>query len=354
MALKRQKTQILLPRREVLLSGSMGALGMAIGASALPFKGAFAMDAAAVQSSVSKIRMADWNPNYAAQWSWRLAQFKGFYETAGIDEIEFYLTDTYFPGLIGGSLDIAHSDVDVLFGSAAASGAPLKLLSVYRDKEWWIMGVGEGIDTFDDLKGGKISGGGLGGRNTWIQREILKENGINPDSDVEMVPMKGGSDGRMKAIIAGVLQGGSVFPRHEKGLTDNGGKFISANIKEVPQEGFITNMEWGAKNEDALYAWQYAELKARQWLHDPANKESAYAEMRSKGFDIPPEFEAQYETELNQICKDGGFAEASMDSFAQGVRDLGQVPPDFDWRDAVDLRFLHAAQDALGIPRRPA
>ena len=86
MALKKQKTQILLPRREVLLSGSMGALGMAIGASALPFKGAFAMDAAAVQSSVSKIRMADWNPNYAAQWSWRLAQFKGFFESGGINE----------------------------------------------------------------------------------------------------------------------------------------------------------------------------------------------------------------------------------------------------------------------------
>ena len=72
--------------------------------------------------------------------SWRLAQFKGFYEDAGIEDIEFYLTDEYFPGLIGGSLDVAHSDVDVLFGSHAASGKPLKLLSVYRDKEWWIMG----------------------------------------------------------------------------------------------------------------------------------------------------------------------------------------------------------------------
>jgi hypothetical protein len=30
----------------------------------------------------------------------------------------------------------------------------LKLLSVYRDKEWWIMGVAKGIDTFKDLKGG--------------------------------------------------------------------------------------------------------------------------------------------------------------------------------------------------------
>ena len=218
MALKKDKTKILLPRRDVLLSGGLGALGMAIGATALPFKGAFAMDSSAVQSSVDKIRMADWNPNYAAQWSWRLAQFKGFYEEHGINEIEFYLTDTYFPGLIGGSLDIAHSDTDVLFGSAAASGKPLKMLSVYRDKEWWIMGVGKGIDTFEDLKGGKVSGGGLGGRNTWIQREILKQNGLDPDNDVEIVPMKGGSDGRMKAIIAGVLHGGSVFPRHEKGL----------------------------------------------------------------------------------------------------------------------------------------
>lgn len=312
------------------------------------------MDASAVQSSVSKIRMADWNPNYAAQWSWRLAQFKGFFESSGIDEIDFFLTDTYFPGLIGGSLDIAHSDVDVLFGSAAASGVPLKLMSIYRDKEWWIMGVGEGIETFEDLKGGKISGGGLGGRNTWIQRQILIQNGIDPDTDVEMVPMKGGSDGRMKAVIAGVLQGASVFPRHEKGLKDNGGKFLSARKVEVPQEGFITNMEWGAKNEDALYAWQYAELKARLWLHDRSNKEAAYSEMRAKGFEIPPEFEAQYETELDQISKDGGFSAESMDSFAQGVIDLGQVPGNFDWRDHVDLRFLHAAQDSLGIPRRPS
>ena len=34
----------------------------------------------------------------------------------------------------------------------------LKLLSVYRDKEWWIMGVGKGIETFDDLKGEKFPG----------------------------------------------------------------------------------------------------------------------------------------------------------------------------------------------------
>ena len=80
MARLKQKTKILLPRREVLLKGGLGALGIAIGATAVPFKGAWAVDSSAIKSSVSTIRMADWNPNYAAQWSWRLAQFKGFYE----------------------------------------------------------------------------------------------------------------------------------------------------------------------------------------------------------------------------------------------------------------------------------
>ena len=109
MALKKQKTKILLPRRQVLLSGAMGALGMAIGASALPFKGAFAMDAAAVQSSVNKIRMADWNPNYAAQWSWRLAQFKGFFDDGGINEIEFFLSLTLSLVLFVGISSIANA-----------------------------------------------------------------------------------------------------------------------------------------------------------------------------------------------------------------------------------------------------
>ena len=60
-------------------------------------------------------------------------------------------------------------------------------------------------NAFEDLKGGKVSGGGLGGRNTWIQREILKQNGLDPDNDVEIVPMKGGSDGRMGVLKSHVL-----------------------------------------------------------------------------------------------------------------------------------------------------
>ena len=40
------------------------------------------------------------------------------------------------------------------------------------------------------------------------KQQLVTRMGIDPDKDVEMVPMKGGSDGRMKAIIAGVIWAG--------------------------------------------------------------------------------------------------------------------------------------------------
>ena len=80
-------------------------------------------------------------------------------------------------GLIGGSLDITHGDTSVFIGSGVASGLPIKMISLHRDKEWWIMGVREGIETVDDLKGKKITGGGLSGRNTWVMKQVTQKLG---------------------------------------------------------------------------------------------------------------------------------------------------------------------------------
>jgi hypothetical protein len=98
-----------------------------------------------------------------------------------------------------------------------------------------------------------------------------------------------------------------------------------------------------------------ADIKARQWLFDPANKDEAFKIARDFGFDIPPEFEAQYDVELEQISPDGGFVSPeNMDEFVEVQKMTGEIPKDLNWRDYVDMRFVWAAQDALGLPRRPA
>ncbi len=350
-----KKHQIRLPRREFLMRGGAGALGIMIAAATRNVAGAQTPSAENVMANLKKLTMGEFNPNYATQWSYRLASALGYLKEGGIDDLEVILSEEYMAGLIGGSLDMTHGDTSVFIGSGEASGLPVKMVSLYRDKEWWIMGVREGINTPEDLKGAKITGGGLDGRNTWVQKQIVSRLGLDPDKDVEFVPTSGGSDGRLQALLAGTVDAASLFPRHQPGLEGAGGKFLYAQLQEVPQEGFATMGTWLQENEDTAYAWALADLKARKWMFDPANKDESYKLMRELGFDIPPEFEAQYKLELDQISPDGGFENAKvMDDFVASLAITGDVPKDVDWRKYVDMKYVWAAQEALGLPKRPA
>lgn len=345
-----------MPRRQFLQVGSTGVLGMLL-APAMPLDASAQQkpDIKNVKANLNKLKMGDFNPNYATQWSYRLATTLGYLKDHGIDDLEVILSEEYIPGLVGGSLDVTHGDTNVFLGSGQASGLPIKEILIHRDKEYWIMGVRKGIEKPEDLKGAKISGGALDGRNTWVQKQLLKEAGLDPEKDVQFVPTSGASDNRLAAVINGTLDAASMFPRHEATLKKEGGKFLMKKLTSAPQEGFAAMGGWLAKNEDTAYAYVLADLKARQWLFDKKNKEKSYELMRELGFEIPPAFEAQYEVELDQISPDGGFESAeAMDKFVADLAETGSVPKDLDWRKYVDLTYLWAAQDALGIPRRPA
>jgi ABC-type nitrate/sulfonate/bicarbonate transport system substrate-binding protein len=350
-----KRHNIVLPRREFLKMGGAGVLGTFIAGATLNRAGAQTPNMENIMANLHTLRMGEFNPNYATQWSYRLASALGYFKEVGIDNLDVTLSEEYMAGLIGGSLDVTHGDTSVFFGSGNASGLPVKMTSLYRDKEWWIMGVRAGIESPEDLKGGKITGGGLEGRNTWIMKQVLTEMGLDPETDMEFVPMSGGSDARLQALLAGTVDAASLFPRHQAGLEAAGGKFLSANLHEVPQEGFASMGGWLSDNEDTAYAWALADIKARQWMFDPANKDESYKIMRGLGFDIPPEFEAQYQLELDQISPDGGFASAEvMDNFVASLALTGDLPEGLDWRKYVDMKYVWAAQEALGLPKRPA
>lgn len=350
-----KRHQIVLPRREFLKIGGAGVLGTFVAAATLNRAGAQTPNMENIMANLQTLRMGEFNPNYATQWSYRLASALGYFKEVGIDTLDVTLSEEYMAGLIGGSLDVTHGDTSVFFGSGNASGLPVKMTSLYRDKEWWIMGVRAGITSPEDLKGGKITGGGLEGRNTWIMKQVLAEMGLDPETDVEFVPMSGGSDARLQALLAGTVDAASLFPRHQAGLEASGGQFLSAKLHEVPQEGFASMGGWLSDNEDTAYAWALADIKARQWMFDPANKDESYKIMRGLGFDIPPEFEAQYQLELDQISPDGGFASAEvMDNFVASLALTGDLPEGLDWRKYIDMKYVWAAQEALGLPKRPA
>lgn len=307
----------------------------------------------AIVANLKKIVVGDFNPNYAAQWSYMLALGLGYLEEYGIEELEPVLTDEYIAGLLGGSLDISHGDTNVFFGSAEESGLPLKMVSMYRIQEWQIMGVRAGIDTAEDLKGGTVTGGPLDGRNTFVQRKIVTNLGLDPDKDVQFVPTSGGSDGRLQALLAGTVDAASVFPRHRFAIEEAGGKFLYAEVEPAPQEGFGVMADWIEANHDTLLAWMVADLRARDWLFKPENKDQAYQTMIDLGYEIPPEFVELYQVELDQFSIDGGFEVETMQPFLDELEQTGDVPAGIDWKKHMDFSVLWEAQDYLGIPRRP-
>jgi ABC-type nitrate/sulfonate/bicarbonate transport system substrate-binding protein len=350
-----KRHNVLLPRRDVLKMGGAGVLGTIIAAATLNRAGAQTPSVENVMANLKKLRMGDFNPNYATQWSYRLAQALGYLKEVGIDDLTVTLSEQYMPGLIGGSLDVTHGDTSVILGSANASGLPIKMISVYRDKEYWILGVRKGINTVADLKGAKITGGSLDGRNTWLMKQIVRQLGLDPEKDVQFVPTSGASDTRLQALIAGTVDGASVFPRHKAALEASGGKFLFNKLTPAPQEGFAAMGGWLEKNEKTAYAWAHADVKARQWLFNPANKDKAYQIMIDLGYAIPDAFKALYQIELDQISPDGGFESAQiMDKLVSDLAETGGLPKGLDWRKNVDMKYVWAAQKSLGLPQRPA
>jgi ABC-type nitrate/sulfonate/bicarbonate transport system substrate-binding protein len=344
-----------LPRRDVLMMGGAGLLGTFIAAATRDVAGAQTPNMKNVKANLHELRIGEFNPNYASALGYRMAQALGYLKEVGIDDIKVTLSDQYIAGLLGGSLDVTRTDTDAIMNAAARSGKPFKMISCYRDKEWWIMGVRKGINKPEDLKGKKITGGPIDGHNTWVQRQIVKKLGLDPNKDVQFVPTSGGSDKRLLALINGTVDAASLFPRHEAGLKAAGGHFMYHDPQAAPQEGYGALGDWLSKNEDTAYAFILADIKARQWVKKPENNEKTFATMEKLGYKITPAFKKGYAESLAQMSPDGGFENAtSMDAFLAPERETGKVPKDFDWRKVVDMKYVWAAQKSLGLPQRPA
>lgn len=293
------------------------------------------------------------NPNYASQLAVALADERGYFADEGIQEVEILETDDYIPGLIGGSIDISQADTDVTLGSAEASGEDLRILGTYRDGEYQILGVREGIEEPEDLKGADLTGGALGGRNQLLLERIVAELGLDPEEDVNFVPQGGNSDATLQAIIGGTVDGGALFPRHKFALEEAGGQFLYQEFAELPQESIVVMGDYLEENRPTVLAYLCATMRARQDMYDMSQKDEILAIMRDRGYEIPEEFEGVYDIEIEQISEDGGFNPDQMVELIEEQQGLGNLPEDLEWQQYVDLGPLHEVQESLGLDKRP-
>jgi NitT/TauT family transport system substrate-binding protein len=291
------------------------------------------------------------NPNYATQLPVFIAKAKGYFDEVGIKDVKVITTDNFVAGLVGGSLDIAQGDTDQWL-TAAEKSDKVVYLGTYRYKEWHILGTSKGINTASDLVGKKVTAGQRGGRNEFVLKTMLTDLGLDP-AKVEFVPLGGGSDARLQALVNGQVQGAVIFPRHLKPLEQAGGKALFKDLADVPQEGLATRPDFLSSDRATVVAFWKATLKARQYMQDPAHEQEILKIMRDAKFEIPPEFEELYQTEIQQISPDGGVDAAKMTDLVKNEQDLDIIPKGLDWKKHVDFGPLWDAQKALDITQNP-
>ncbi|SMD21462.1 ABC transporter substrate-binding protein [Kibdelosporangium aridum] len=295
------------------------------------------------------------NPHYLFHHDVLVALDRGYFKEVGIDNVTIVTTEDPLPGLIGGSLDLALYDTDTTIAAGVKSRTQLRMLSIYLGGEANILGVRQGINTPQDLRGKTITGGQFGSRNDFLVRKLIRDAGMNPDTDVKIVSTGGQSNSRLQAILSGTVDGAGIQLRHKGMLEAQGGKFLLQETAQVPQVGWSAG-KLLAESPETVAAFLQATLKARQFIVDPQNKDAVLNLMAAKGFQIPQEFKDAYadENAPDYHTRDGGFETADMDKFVTDQINFKVVPSGTNWRQWVDLMPLWRAQKALGLPLRPA
>jgi len=311
-------------------------------------------------TTISSVTVGYNNPNRLLRAPLFIGQSLGFFEEVGITDITVNDADDPLPPTIAGSYHIALFDADVLYAAedrATSTGEPLglKMLNINLGSQPMIFLANAGIETADDLRGKRVSGGRPGLVNEALAKFMLSELGLDWETDVIFTEMTGGSNDWIQAMLTGQVDASIAFARHIPLVEAEGGSVLYQKFRPAPQGGF--GMLQSKIDDDPGFpaAWAYAYIQAQRFVKTISNRDEVARMLNEDhGIDLPPAFDTVYELDGQVLSQDLGFDPAEMDSWLEFLVPFAEVPPGVPWRDYTDVSGLHVAQEALGLPKNPS
>jgi ABC-type nitrate/sulfonate/bicarbonate transport system substrate-binding protein len=170
----------------------------------------------------------DINLGWSGQGSWSTLPYivageRGLFEKEGLKVrlITFRGTNLMLTALLAGELDYA-TILPFLTG-ASAHGLPVKILgAVTRSSSYVIISRPE-IDSIKALRGKKIGINSFGSSADYAAYAAVSRSGLDPNKDVTILPIGGGSPERFAALVSGsvdatVVTSPSEYAAEKQGL----------------------------------------------------------------------------------------------------------------------------------------
>jgi ABC-type nitrate/sulfonate/bicarbonate transport system substrate-binding protein len=203
---------------------------------------------------------------------YRVAEQAGYYEEEGID-VQFEFLDgggEVVTQLLAGNGDIGNIPVGPVVEAIEEGHTDLRAIWNYVYGSIFYLGVpvDSDIQSAEDLAGHRIGISDLAGGEVPIMRGIVETAGLDPESDVEFVPIGAGTALSLRALQDGEVDafGGSVNDMIALEVQGMELRYIQPDVLlELPASGLVVNEATLSEQREAVEGFLRASTKGFYW-----------------------------------------------------------------------------------------
>lgn len=270
-----------------------------------------------------------------------IAKSEGYYEEEGLN-----LEHIQFPG----GLDTVRGiESGIGFGTsstipvfiAAEKGMDVRMFgNVYTAASVDFIALPDSpVNTIEDVKGKKVAVSTPGSNSSYFAERTLREAGLEPGKDLELVNVGSASDS-WTAVSQGVVEvAWTASPLSEKIASESGGKVIWRSrdyVTDWSDTCLVATGEFMDENAEALRGWGRALQRAMDMI---SNDVEAAAEVYARAIKYEPEI-ALEALRNSQDFVSLEFTDAQLQAVVEAGKEQGQLTQDPDMDSVVMRDFL--------------
>ncbi len=276
-----------------------------------------------------------------------VAQHRGFFKDEGLD------ADIVVMGAAPSIAALSNGDIDftLLTGTvirAAIRGLPVRLVAGLMTGSPHVLLARQEIKSVKDLSGKKVGLAGFGDATHVLARIILARNGVDPDKEIQFVPL-GSDSGRFAGLQQKLADAVITSPPW-----DFEGKKLGYNILaraydyvNYPLSGVGVNVKAIQQNREQIKKTVRALIKASRFIRD--NREEAVKVLMAWGKAKPEHAYAAYDSTVKVISYDGGIPEDGLKLLIDQAKSDVKVTRDLPHSEIADFSILREVQKELGV-----
>jgi NitT/TauT family transport system substrate-binding protein len=139
---------------------------------------------------------------------------------------------------------------------AAVRGLPVRTIAINLENAPYVLVGRPQVKTMSDMKGKKVAVSSLGSMSTYLVREIVARNGLDPERDLTVLAV-GGSGARAASLAAGFVDAALVTAPLNYDLERQGFTRLAwgPDFVRYPLNGVAASTDFLANNRDLVLAF---------------------------------------------------------------------------------------------------